>query len=283
MTHIFISFTNAQVRNVPAAKVDFSILHWLQPCQSVNKFGLSVSIDACNANDLSCTYLERDVFDRIVFMYLAGNRHMFDVQDHFTRLRRFLFDRKSNISTDHHAGKLFLAGIFDVDRSDILSLAQDGATVGNFHDLIQLMGNKENRLSFGCQTFHDLHQFCNLLWCQDCCRFIENQNFIISVKHFEDFGSLLHTNADILDQSVCIHIQSVFFRQFVDFFLCLCLFQKTMFVRLYAQNDIIKHGKALNQLEVLVYHADPQFIRDIWVTDLYFFAILTDLASLRLV
>ena len=283
MAHIFIPFTDTQVCNIPAAKTDLAAFHRLQSGQSVNKFCLSVSVDTCDTNDLSCTHLKRDIFDRIVLMYLAGHRHVFDIQNHIARLRFLFFNRKGDITTNHHAGKLFLGGVLDVDRSDILALAQNRTPVGNFHNFIQFMGNKEDRLALGRQTFHDLHEFCDLLRCQDCCRLIENQDLIVPVKHFENLCSLLHTDADIFDHCVRVHIQSVFFGQFIDPLLGLGLFQKPMLVRLYAQNNIIEHRKALNQLEVLMYHTDPQLVRNVRIADFYRLTVLADFARLRLV
>ena len=59
--------------------------------------------------------------------------------------------------------------------------------------------------------------------------------------------------------------------------------QEAEFCRFNAQNDVVQHGEALHQLEVLVYHADAQRGGVIGVADGHRFAILPDFAFLRLI
>ena len=59
------------------------------------------------------------------------------------------------------------------------------------------MGNEQDRLSFRDQVLHDLHEFFDLLRCQDCRRLIEDQDLIIPVQHLQDLCSLLHAYGDI--------------------------------------------------------------------------------------
>ena len=63
----------------------------------------------------------------------------------------------------------------------------------------------------------------------------------------------------------------------------LFLLQEAEFRRFNAQNDVVQHGEALHQLEVLVYHADAQRGGVIGVADGHRFAILPDFAFLRLI
>ena len=59
--------------------------------------------------------------------------------------------------------------------------------------------------------------------------------------------------------------------------------QETHLVRLYAQNNVVQHGKTLHQLEVLMDHADAQRVGVVGVVYLYLGPILADLPFLRLV
>ena len=145
------------------------------------------------------------------------------------------------------------------------------------------MGDKEDALAFGGQIFHDLHQFFNFLRGQNCGRFVENENFIIPVEHFEDLGTLLHAHGDILDQSVRIHMETVFLRQGQDFLSRLLLLQKAMLVGLHAQNDVVQHGETLHQFEVLMHHADAKVVGVVGVFDLDLPAVLFDDALLCLI
>ena len=69
------------------------------------------------------------------------------VQYHLARLCGLFIDLKLDIAADHHAGGLLLGGVLDIHGSHILALAQDGAAVGDRHDLVELVGNKEDGLA----------------------------------------------------------------------------------------------------------------------------------------
>ena len=135
---------------------------------------------------------------------------------------------------------------------DILALAQHRAAVGNRHNLRQLMGDEEDRLALRRQIAHNLHQLVNLLRRQDGGRLVENQDFVVAVEHFEDFRALLHPNGDILHLRVGVDVQPVTLGQRQHLLPRLFLLQEAEFRRFNAQNDVVQHGEALHQLEVLV-------------------------------
>ena len=74
------------------------------------------------------------------------------------------------------------------------------------------MGNEEDRFALRCQVFHDLQQFLDLRRRQNRGRLIKDQNLIIPVQHFQNFGALLHTHRDILHLGIGVDGQAVFFR-----------------------------------------------------------------------
>ena len=67
------------------------------------------------------------------------------------------------------------------------------------------MSNEKNTLSFCSQIFHDRHQLLDLLRCQHSSRLVEDQDLIVTIQHFQNLCSLLHTNGNILDQCIRIH------------------------------------------------------------------------------
>ena len=74
------------------------------------------------------------------------------------------------------------------------------------------MRDKQNTLALCRQILHDLHQFLNLLRSQYCSRLIKNQDLIVTIQHLQDLGSLLHTNRDILNQSIWLYLKSILLR-----------------------------------------------------------------------
>ena len=109
---------------------------------------------------------------------------MLYIQHYLSRFCRFLLYFKAYISSHHHSGQLLRSGIFCLHRTYIFSLPKDCTAVRDFHDLIQLVRNKEDTFSFFCKSLHDLHQLFDLLYSQYCRRLVKDQDLIIPVQHF---------------------------------------------------------------------------------------------------
>ena len=130
-------------------------------------------------------------------MHLARYGHVLHFQNGVARLGWFFADGEADVSSDHHAGEFFLGSFADVDGSDVFSFAENRTAVGNFHDLVEFMGDEEDGFSFFCQVLHDLHQLVDFLRRQNRGRLVEDQDFVVTVEHFQNFGTLLHTDGDI--------------------------------------------------------------------------------------
>ena len=255
----------------------------LQPGKAVNEFGLAVAVDARNADDLAPAYLQADVLYGVILVDLAGDGHLIHLQHHLARLCGLFGHVEVDLMADHHGAEFLHVGVFGFHGADVLALAQHGAAVGNRHDLIELVGNKEDGFPLGGQVFHNDHQLVDLLRGQNRRRLIEDQDLIFPVQHFQDLGALLHSHGDVLDDRIRVDPHPVLFAQFQYAAAGLLFLQHAVFGRLHAQDDIIQDRKALHQLEVLVHHADPQRIGVIGVFDGHLFAILFDDPLLRLI
>ena len=78
-------------------------------------------------------------------------------------------------------------------------------------------------------------------------------------------------------------LQAVPLRQLLDLLPGLLLLQKAHLGGLGTQNDVVQHGEHIDQLEVLVHHADAQRRGVVGVVDLHRLAVFPDLARFRLV
>ena len=67
------------------------------------------------------------------------------------------------------------------------------------------MGDEKDALSLFCKVFHNLHKFFNFLRSEDCSRLVKDEDFVFTVKHLENLRSLLHTNADVLNEGVKVN------------------------------------------------------------------------------
>ena len=208
---------------------------------------------------------------------------MLHVEQHVARRARLFFHVEVDAAPDHHGRELLGGGIFRLDRADALALAQNGAAVGHGHDLLQLVRDEQDRLALGREPAHDLHQLADLLRGEHGGRLVEDEDLIVAVEHLEDLGALLHTDGDVLDARIRIDLQAVFFRQREHLFARLALLQEAMLRRLNAHDDIVQHREALDQLEVLVHHADAEAVGVVRVFDGDDLAVLADLALLGLI
>ena len=209
---------------------------------------------------------------------------MLHFQNDVAGLRRLFFHVEIDVPADHHGGKLFHGGVLCFHGADVFALAQDAAPVRHGHDLRQLMTDEKDGFAFGRQVPHDLHELFDFLGCQYGGGLVKNQDFIVAVQHFQNLGPLLHTDGDILDFCVRIHLQTVFFRKRNHLFPGLLLLKEAHGTdRLHAHDDVVQHSETLHQLEMLVHHADSQGVGVVRIVDFDFFSVLFDGAFLRLV
>ena len=221
--------------------------------------------------------------NRIFLADLGCNGQVLHIQNHIRRLCVLFLNCKFHVTSYHHPGQIILGAVCDINGTDVLALTQNRATVCNRHNLVELMGDEEDGLTFRRQILHNLQQFLNLLRCQNSGRFVENQNLIITVQHLQNFGTLLHTDADILDKRIRIDLQTVFFGQRLNLFSGLFPLKHTILGIFHTQNDVIKYREALHQLKVLVHHADTQCVGIVGVIDLNNLTVLLDHTLFRLI
>ena len=208
---------------------------------------------------------------------------MFYTNEFFTRLRFGFFHRKVNVTTDHHSGQFFFRRVFNVDRSDIFTFAQNGASVRNRHNLVKFMRNEKNRLPFFGKIAHYLHKFVDFLRSKNRRRLVEYENFVVAVKHFQNFRSLLHTDRYVFDFCVGIDVQSVLFAQIHNFLLRFFLQDKTEFCIFRSENNVFQNGKTIYEFEVLMNHSYAEIGCVVRIVDLYFHPVFLYYAFVRLI
>ena len=280
---VFRALADRRVRHVLAAQVNRACRLLFKPRQRVDKLRLTVSFDAREADDLAPADLQADILDGVVLVELRRDRQPLHVQHNLAGLRVLFVDLEVDLPADHHGRKLLHRRLGGVDRADALALAKDCAAVCNRHNLCQLVRDEKDGFAFRSEILHDLHQLVDLLRRENCRRLVEDQDFIVAVEHFENFGSLLHADGNILDLRVRIDAQTVALRQGDDLLARLLLLQEARLVRLHAENDIVQHREALDQLEVLVNHADVEVVGVVGVADFDNLSVLFNDAALRLI
>ena len=136
MTHIPVSFSYAEVGYILTAQSYLPFRNRLKARKSVHKLGLPVSVDSCNADNLTFTHLKRNVVYRIFLVYFAGHGHILNIQNNISRLGFILVNNEFNISSHHHSGKFSLCCVFHINGADIFAFSEDSTSVSHFHDFV---------------------------------------------------------------------------------------------------------------------------------------------------
>ena len=262
------TLADTRVRNIRALKRNLTCRDAIQASQGMNKLRLAVALDARKANNLATANLEGNVLYSIVLVDLGGNSDALDIQDDLCGFRVRLFDLHLYRTANHHGRKLLNCRITSINSADVLALAQNRAAVGHRHNLRKLMGDEKDGLALFLEAAHNFHQFVNFLRSQNSRRLVENQDFIVTVEHFKDFNALLHTNGDILNFCVGVDSQAILFGKCHNLFSGLFLLKDTHLSRFDTKNNIIQDGKTLDQLKMLMHHADMERSRIVRVTNL---------------
>ena len=278
-----IPAADAGVGDILAAQADLTAYQRLKAGKTIDELRLSVAVDTGDADDLAPAHLQGHVLDGVVLMYLAGHGHVLHVQHHLAGLAGLFLHMEIDVTAHHHGGQLLDGGVLGLYGADVLALAQDGAAVGHGHDLVELVGDEKDGLALGRQILHDLHQLVDLLRRQHGGRLVEDQDLVIAVEHLQDLGTLLHTHGDVLDQGVGVDLQAVLFAEGQHLLPGLLLLQESVLCGLHAHDDVVQHGEAFHQLEVLVHHADAQRVCIVGILDGYLHAVLFDNALLGLI
>ena len=155
--------------------------------------------------------------------------------------------------------------------------------VGDRHDLRELVGDEEDALALLGEILHDRHQLVDLLRREHGGGLVENQDLVFAVEHLQDLGALLHADGDVLDLRVGVDLQAVAFGELQHLLARLLLLQEAVLVRLHAEDDVVEHREALDQLEVLVHHADAEVVCVVRVLDRDDLAVFFNDALLRLI
>ena len=283
VAHVPAAAADGGVRDRLAAERDRAARDLVQAGQAVDELRLAVAVDAGDADDLARADIERHMIDGVALVQVRQDAQILHMQNLLAGVSRRLVDDELHGAADHHVRQLLLVRVAGVDRADALTLAQDGHAVSHGHDLIELVRDEEDGLALARKLLHRGHELVDLLRGEHGGRLVEDENLIVAVEHLEDLDALLHADGDVLDLGIEVDLQAVFFRELLDLFARFLALDETELRRLRAEDDVVEHGEHVDELEVLVHHADAERGGIIGVVDLDGLAVFADLARLRLV
>ena len=225
-----------------------------QPADQVRKRSLAVAGDPGQPGDLACAQLKMDILQP------RGAAHV----GRADTLKRH--QRGTGISAAHHGGgdlgadhHLCHGGAVSLGRLGFghqLAVAQDDDAGGDCHDLVQFVGNEDDRQAKRHGLAHGSKEVLGLLRGQNGGGLVQNQDARLAVEGFKDLNPLAFADAEAADLCIGIDPQSVVFHQRDNPLPRLRPAKAGAPDRTGAEDDVFQHGHIVREREMLVYHAD---------------------------
>ena len=283
VAHVLAPAADGGMGDVLAAQLHGAAGDLIQARQALDELRLAVAVDTGDAHDLSGPDLQAHVVNGVPLVLVGGHAHVPHPQNGVLGLGRLLHHLQLHRAAHHHVGQLLLVGVAGVHRAHIPALAQNGDPIRHGHDLVELVGDKQDGLALLGKAAHDVHQLVDLLGSQNGGGLVEDEDLVVAIQHLQDLHPLLHTHGDVLHLGVQVHPQAVPLGQLLDLLPGRLFLQEAQLGILRAQDDVVQDGEHVDELEVLVHHADAQRRCVIGVVDLHRLAVFADLALLRLI
>ena len=163
-------------------------------------------------------------------------------------------DVQGDRAADHHVGQGLRVRLRGVDRANVLALAENGDLVGQGHDLVQLVGNDDDGLAVGAHVAQHLEELVRLLRGQNSGRLVQNQDVGPAVENLDDLNGLLLRDGHVVDLLGRVDVESVPVADLLNPFVGRSHIELLPLVE--SKDDIFRGGEYVDQLVVLVDHAD---------------------------
>ena len=250
--------------------------------ENFEQLRLAVAGDAGDADDLAGADLEGNVGEaaHALCVDIAQVLHL---QQRRARHGRLLRDPQQHAAADHQLGKFLRRGLRCLARRHHLAAAHHRDLVGHRHDLAQLVGDEDDRLSLLLQLAKDAEEMIGLVGRQHSRRLVEDQRVGAAIERLQDLDALLQADRQFARDGVRIDLQRVFALEPLQLGAHMrdAAFQER--AAFDAEHDVFQDRERLHQHEVLVHHADARRDRRVGGMDGGFLAVDADRAGIGMV
>ena len=281
----FLDRNGIHLRQIlPAAVVviekDLSALGNLQTGDSLQKLFLAASGNTGDSQDLSAVHRNVHIIQSLhAFLVFAGKA--FDLQAFLHIVRFRTVDIQIHLGAYHHLGETLYIRLRSLHRIDIPAFPEDRHPVRKRQNLLKLMGNDDNGASILTHIAENVKKPVRLLRRQHRRRLVQDQDLRSPVKHLDDLHRLFLRNRHLINLLRKIQIETISVQKSLDLLGYLLHIQHLLTRK--AENDILRRGQHIHQLEMLVHHTDSQFKRISGRTDRHFFAVHKNMAGIRII
>ena len=175
---------------------------------------------------------------------------------------------------DHHVGHFLGVCVLCRHIADELTVAQNGDAVGKLLDLVHLVRYYNDRLARVTHVAQNSEELIGLLRSEHRRRLIEDEDIRAAIEDLYYLDGLLLRNAHLVNMLVGVDVKAVSVADLADLF-CRCL-EVELALTLETEDDILRRRENVDELEVLVDHADAEVERilggaydDLFIVDEY--------------
>ena len=185
-------------------------------------------------------------------------------------------------ASHHQLGEVGLIGLGRDPLAHHLASPDDRDPVRDLEDLVELVADEQDAVTFRGETAQDLEDLLGLLRRQDRGRLVEDQDPRIAIERLEDLDPLLPAHGQGADLGVGIDLEAEALAELTDpAARFLAVEEDRIGHRLVAEEDVLGDGEDRDQHEVLVDHVDAAGDRVRRPGDVDLFAVEQDLALVR--
>ena len=174
--------------------------------------------------------------------------------------------------------QLSLIGFFSYQGLDVFTISQNLDTVGKFEDLLESVGNVNNRYTLFLKQSYDCKHILYFFACKRCGRFVHDQNLGILLNCLRNLYHLLITYCQILDKFIWIDLDLKLCKGFGSLFIhCFPIDRPAMADRS-SQEKVLCCGKFSDIIELLINDSDTVFCSKLRCHSIKYLAVDLDLA-----
>ena len=154
--------------------------------------------------------------------------------------------------TDHHVRHFLRVGVLGEHVAHELAVAQHGHAVAERLDLVHLVRDDDDGLAVVAHAAQDGEELVRLLRGEHGGRLVEDEDVRTAVERLDDLDRLLLGHGHIVDLLVRVEVEAVALADAAD------ARGRGLEIELFieAERDVLSGGEDVDQLEVLVDHAD---------------------------
>jgi len=172
-----------------------------------------------------------------------------------TRRGRAVPRGQIHVATNHQPRQGRGVGVFGVDAGDDPRGAHDGDAIRDGHDLAELVRDEHHGASLRRDGAQDSEQRLHLRGRQHSGRLVEKQDIDVAIEHLHDLHPLPLAQGEIGDASPWIDRELVPLAQRRHHVVQMAREERPLLG--ISEHDVFGHGELVDQMEMLVDHAEP--------------------------